>query len=327
MKRFAPLMVATALLLSVALTGCTQTGTSDRLKVVSTIFPQYDWVRQILGDNAENVELTLLLDRGIDMHSYQPTVDDIFRISSCDLFIYVGGESDGWVQDALIEASNPEMVVINMLEVLGDAAQLEEIVEGVQDDHDHEDDEHPPDDHGIAYDEHVWLSLKNAQILCAVITDALSSLDAPNAELYRNNLASYTQKLSVLDAKYRDMVNAAPVKTLLFGDRFPFLYLVKDYGLQYYPAFPGCSTETRATFGLIISLVETVDKLGLKTILVTESSDGRIAQTIISESKDKNQQILVLDSIQSVGYSEMENGATYLTLMAHNLDILEEALR
>ena len=322
-KRCAAILLA--LLLMITASGCRQIGSNGKISVVCTVFPQYDWVRQILGDKADGMNLTMLLDNKIDLHSFQPSVDDIVKISACDLFIYVGGESDEWVNDALKEATNKNMVVINLLDTLGDAAKIEEIIEGMEEEAEESEEVEIEDE--IEYDEHVWLSLKNARIFCAVITSALSSLDAGNAETYKNNLKAYIEKLSALDSEYRTAVNAAPVKTLLFGDRFPFRYLVEDYGLNYYAAFVGCSAETEASFETIIFLANKVNELNLKNIMVTESSDTAIAKTIINNTPGKNQQILVLDSMQSVTSNDVINGATYLSVMENNLNVLKEALK
>lgn len=338
MKRFSILILAVLLLLSTTiLSGCNQKDSNDRISVVCTIFPQYDWVHRILGDKADNMDITVLLNSRVDLHSYQPSVDDIAKISACDLFIYVGGESDEWVDDVLKEATNKDMVVINLLDTLGDAVKAEEIIEGMEEEeHDHDsekegeehvgEDDHEHEDED-EYDEHVWLSLKNAQTFCTAIANALSSLDTDNTGTYQNNLAAYNQKLAALDSEYQTAVNAAPVKTLLFGDRFPFRYLADDYGLSYHAAFAGCSAETEASFETIIFLAGKVDELNLKNIMVTESSDQSIAKTIKNNTVEKNQQILVLDAMQSVASNDITNGTTYLSIMESNLDVLKEALK
>ncbi|MCL2081545.1 MAG: metal ABC transporter substrate-binding protein [Oscillospiraceae bacterium] len=301
-----------------------------RLSVVCTIFPQYDWVRQILGGRAEDFDLTFLLDNRIDLHNYQPSVDDIVKISTCDLFIYVGGESDEWAESVLHSAANPDMIVINLMEILGDDLKLEEL--GIEENtgghgHDHGHDHDGDEEHEDEYDEHVWLSLRHAQTFCAVITDALSSLDPVNAEEYQSNMAAYVRVLSALDAEYTAAVDAAPVKTMLFGDRFPFRYLADDYGIAYLAAFSGCSAETEASFETVIFLAEKVNELNLNTVMVTESSDQAIAKTVIGSTKDKNQQILVLDSLQSVTAGDARGGASYLSVMEKNLNVLKEALK
>jgi len=317
MKRFCA--VTLVLLLGIGmLSGCQQPVADDRISIVCTVFPQYDWVRQILGDNSDDIELTLLLKNNVDLHSYQPSFDDIAGISACDLFIYIGGASDGWVEAALREATNKNMVILNLLDVLGNVAKQEEVQEGMEAENGEEE---------VAYDEHVWLSLRNASLFCSAITDALSSLDSGNSRKYRENLAAYTDKLDSLDAEYKAAADTASVKTLLFGDRFPFRYLTDDYGLDYYAAFLGCSAETEASIKTIVFLTEKVDELNLKSILVTESSNKEIAETIIRESKGNNQQIMVLDSMQSVTSSDVENGVTYLSIMESNLNVLKDALK
>ena len=297
MKKITALLLALMMLTGV-LAGCGKpenTGKAGKLKVVTTIFPEYDWVRAILGDKAENAEVTMLLDNGVDLHSYQPTADDIIKISDCDLFIYVGGESDGWVEDALKEATNKDMQVINLLDVLGEQVKEEEVVEGMEAEEEESEDEDEPE-----YDEHVWLSLKNAETLCNAITDALEEIDPANKDAYAANAASYLEKLAALDGEYQTVVDNAARKTVLFGDRFPFRYLVEDYGLSYYAAFAGCSAETEASFETISFLAGKVDELGLPCVLTIEGAQHKIAETIVQNSAAKNQSILTLDSMQSL---------------------------
>ena len=305
---------------SISAPSASQSG-SKPLKIVTTIFPEYDWVRQILGERAKNVELTMLLDNGVDLHSYQPTADDIIKISDCDLFIYVGGESDGWVEDALKEATNKEMQVINLLDVLGEQVKEEEVVEGMEAEEEESEDEDEPE-----YDEHVWLSLKNAETLCNAITDALEEIDPANKDAYAANAASYLEKLAALDGEYQTVVDNAARKTVLFGDRFPFRYLVDDYGLSYYAAFAGCSAETEASFETISFLAGKVNELGLPCVLTIEGAQHKIAETIVQNTAKKNQSILTLDSMQSTTSTDVENGTTYLSVMESNLDVLKQAL-
>ena len=357
------------------LSGCSGSSSSqtdsDKLQIITTIFPEYDWVRNVIGDRTDRAEVTLLLDNGTDLHSYQPTAKDILKISTCDLFIYVGGESDEWVEDALKNATNKNMKVINLLETLGDSVKEEETVEGMQnggpqgtgdvdhhndgpqppspsdhsedgdndavqhnegdgDDHHHEaDDDHEHHYHEgeIEYDEHVWLSLRNASVLTNAIADTLGELDPSNAEAYKKNADAYAAKLADLDNDYKAVTEAAPVKTLLFGDRFPFRYLVDDYGLKYYAAFVGCSAETEASFETITFLAGKVDELSLHCVMTIERSDNKIAETIIKSSTSKDQKILTLDSLQSVTSKEVESGTTYLGVMESNLSVLKEALK
>lgn len=305
---------------SISAPSASQSG-SKPLKIVTTIFPEYDWVREILGDKADHAEVTMLLDNGVDLHSYQPTADDIIKISDCDLFIYVGGESDGWVEDALKEATNKEMQVINLLDVLGEQVKEEEVVEGMEAEEEESEDENEPE-----YDEHVWLSLKNAETLCNAITDALEEIDLANKDAYAANAASYLEKLAALDGEYQTVVDNAAQKTVLFGDRFPFRYLVDDYGLSYYAAFAGCSAETEASFETISFLAGKVDELGLPCVLTIEGAKHKIAETIVQNTAEKNQSILTLDSMQSTTSTDVENGTTYLSVMESNLDVLKQAL-
>ena len=320
MKKITVLLLALFMLVS-ALAGCgkqNDTNQTDKLSIVTTIFPEYDWVREILGDKADNAEITMLLDNGVDLHSYQPTADDIVKISDCDLFIYVGGESDEWVEDALRNAANGNMKVINLLEVLGDSVKTEEIVEGMQEEEYEYEEE---------ADEHVWLSLKNAKMLVRVISKALQELDPNNKDIYAANADAYVKKLSALDAEYQAAVDAASNKTILFGDRFPFRYLVDDYGLRYYAAFVGCSAETEAGFETISFLAKRVDELKLPCVLTIEGAQHKIAETIVWNTTTKNQKVLTMDSMQSTTTQDVKNGTTYLSVMEKNLSVLKEALR
>ncbi len=291
---------------------------ASKLSIVTTIFPEYDWVRQLVGDKTENTELTLLLGNGVDLHSYQPSIQDVAKISTADIFIYVGGESDGWVTDALKNKKNKDMIVLNLMEILGDNVKEEEIVEGMQAEEDEDEDEHEHhheegeehhhhhdeeaeghhhhhDEDEVEYDEHVWLSLKNAKVICTEITNALCQKDSANATSYKKNLSDYIAQLDDLDAAYSTTVKASSKNTLIFGDRFPFRYLVDDYGLDYYAAFVGCSAETEASFETVIFLSKKVDELGLNSVLKIESGDGKIARTIIQNTKKKNAKVLTLD--------------------------------
>ena len=511
MKKITALLLALLMLVGV-LAGCgkqNDTNKTDKLSIVTTIFPEYDWVREILGDKADNAEVTMLLDNGVDLHSYQPTADDIVKISNCDLFIYVGGESDGWVDNALKNATNKNMKVINLLDVLGDSVKTEEVVEGMQEtehdhDHDHskevstfEDDEvqdrslsdwagdwqstypfvldgtlddafaamaekgemtteeyktyyqngyktditnidiegdhieftyddgkkvgsnykyvgyyiqnwstgtkaamyrfeaedkdsgapvyiefndhmiepaaaehfhirmsnesfdaivdpenswptffpadmtgeeicehmkghdHDEDEdheHEEEKDEHVWLSLKNAEVLVNAISKSLQELDPDNKDTYATNAAAYIEKLSALDGEYQAVVDAATYKTVLFGDRFPFRYLVDDYGLSYYAAFVGCSAETEASFETVSFLAKKVDESKLPCVLTIEGAQHKISETIVQNTAEKNQKVLTMDSMQSTTSKDVANGTTYLSVMEKNLSVLKEAL-
>ena len=314
---------------------------NDKISIVTTIFPEYDWVMNVLGSNPANAEVTLLLDNGVDLHSYQPSADDIMKIATCDMFIYVGGESDGWVEDVLSEAVNKDMVVINLLEVLGDSVKEEEVVEGMQEedehdhhhdededhDHDEEEEHHHHDEDEAEYDEHVWLSLKNAVTCTEAISHALQDkVDPDNSIEYADNSEEYIKKLLSLDEEYQETIGNSRMNTLLFGDRFPFRYLTDDYDLNYYAAFVGCSAETEASFETVTFLSGKIDELNLGCILTIETSDGKIAETVRNNTSTGDQKILVLDSMQSVTMDDINNGVTYLSIMKDNLNVLNEAL-
>ena len=320
---------------------CNTTGSGDKMSIVTTIFSEYDWVMNILGEKKDNADVTLLLDNGIDLHSYQPTPKDIVTISKCDLFIYVGGESDEWVDDALKQAINKDMKVINLMETLGDAVKEEEVIEGMEghdhdheegEDHDHEEGEDHDHDHKheegeVEYDEHVWLSLKNAEVIVKEIGKSLSVIDKENADYYNGNVTTYVNKLKDLDSRYAAAVKAGTKDTLLFADRFPFRYLVDDYNLKYYAAFVGCSAETEASFETIKFLANKVDELGLNVILKIEGSDGGIANTVKDATTNKNQTIMTMDSLQSASTKEYKAGRNYLSVMEQNLTVLKDAVK
>lgn len=327
MKKLIACLLA-GLMMVGALTACSSSttaknGQTDKLSVVCTIFPEYDWVREILGSHAGDADITMLLDNGVDLHSYQPTADDIIKISNCDMFIYVGGESDQWVEDALKESTNKNMVVINLLEILGDTVKEEEVIEGMEAE---EDEAQEEGEEGPEYDEHVWLSLKNAKTFCNYIASKLGELDSTNAGDYSANADAYGKKLDELDKSYQQTVDSAGQKTVLFGDRFPFRYLADDYGLTYYAAFVGCSAETEASFETIAFLSKKVDELGLGSVLTIEGAKHKIAETIVQNTKDKNQAVRTMDSMQSTTSKDVENGTTYLSIMQTNLEVLKDAL-
>lgn len=313
MKRIIVLLLSALMVLSV-LSGCDnkKNNSDNKLKVVTTIFPIYDWVREVLGD--VDVDVEVLLNNGVDLHSYQPSIEDIAKINNADVFMYVGGESDGWVESVL--ESNKNARVVNLLEILGDSVKLEEELEGVEHDHehDHEDEEE--------YDEHVWLSLRNAKKCVEAIKDVLCELDPSNADRYEKNAEEYIEKLELLDQKYMEVVSNSKNNTLVFGDRFPFRYLVDDYNLNYYAAFVGCSTESEASFNTITFLAKKLDDLGLTSILTIEGNNHKIAETIIKNTENKNQEILTLNSMQG----RILEGDTYLSIMEANLEVLKKAL-
>lgn len=326
----------------------TEEASQDIINVVATSFHEYDWLLQVIGDNIDNYNLTLLLDDGVDLHNYEPTVDDIATITTSDLFIYNGGESDAWVSDVL--ATSEDLNTVNVIEVLDNNVMAEVLVEGMEEDedhdHDHDDEseeteesedhdhdeetegseDHDHDDESEETDEHVWLSLENAAIVCAHFADVLSELDAENADTYEANADEYIAQLNELDEAYETMVLEAARDTIIVTDRFPFLYLVSDYGINYYAAFSGCSAETEASFATIIFLAEKADEYDVNYLLTIENGLVDLATTVAENSSDANREILELNSMQSIASADIEAGATYYSIMEENLEVLRLAL-
>ena len=300
--------------------GCgTSTSKDGRYKILTTVYPVYDWLKYIT-EGAENVEVNLLLDDGKDLHSYQPTAEDMVKIRACDLFVYVGGESEKWVNDAaaVYFTADNEKKKVSLLDLLGDQAKQEETVEDMQ----------VEDDEKTGLDEHVWLSVKNARQFCAYLTDTLKTADTANAEVYETNGRIYREKLDAIDARYTAALTEFPKKydTLLFADRFPFRYLMDDYHLKYYAAFAGCSAESEASFETVAFLVNKLDELSLPAVLTIDGSDKKLAKTIIETSKFKDTAILTLNSMQSETDERLKTDGDYLSIMNTNLETLKLAL-
>ena len=322
----------------------------DKASIVATIYPQYDWIQNILGEYSDKVDLKLLIKNGTDLHSYKPSAQDIAAIAKADMVVFVGGESDDWIKKALEATPKAGRMQINLMEVLGDRVKEEEIVEGMQaeeeakeDDHEHHEhaeehehhDEHVAEHHEhhhhdgeVENDEHIWLSLKNAEILVKSLAESVSKIDTANADIYRANAILYTSKLHDLDWAYDSTVSYAQQKAILFGDRFPFRYMVDDYGIKYYAAFVGCSAESEASFETVAFLAGMMDSLSLPAIFTIDGSHSNVARAILNASKkSKNAQILTLNSMQSVTDEQVRSGANYLSIMQSNLEILKKALK
>ena len=291
----------------IVFSACTQTpvnNNDDKTKIVTTVFPLFDWTRNIVGDD-QQIEIILLQDDAGDLHSYQPSAEDILNIINSDLFIYIGGESDEWVQDVL--KSKPDLKTINVMEQIKDRLKQEELVEGMQSDEHEEEDE---------FDEHVWLSLRNASIICEKISDMLTDVCDRDFSL---NLENYCAKLNDLDNKYETTVNTAVNRVLLFADRFPFRYLCDDYGISYYAAFKGCSAESEASFETIRFLSDKLIECNLPVVLCIEGSNQKIAETIIANTQG-DRKICMMDSMQTTIDGD------YLDIMTSNLEVLKTAL-
>ena len=308
---FAALTALTLLFTS----GC-ETSSDGKLHIVCTIFPQYDWVRE-LTEGAQNVEVTLLEDSGADLHNFQPSAADKVAILNSDLFVYTGGESDDWAR-TLLENAEKDVRALDLIEALGERALTEEegIEESGEHDHAHEDET----------DEHIWLSVQNAKVLVSAIQEELCAVDEGNAALYRSNAASYLAELSDLDEAFQETVSSAKRSVLVFADRYPFRYLAHDYGLTCYAAFSGCSAESEASFATILALVRHVEENSLPYVMVLENSTQGIAKQVIDNTKSKDQGILTLNSLQSVTREDIGNGATYLDLVKEDLAVLKTAL-
>ena len=314
-------LTALMLVLIIAVTGlcaCGDTGEkNDKIQIVCTVFPYYDWVRN-LTKGVEDVSVTLLLDSGTDLHSYQPAAADIIKITSSDIFIYTDGTSDKWVADVLKTSANDSSVLLPMMTNLPEESLF--CVEAIgEEEHDHGEEEH-----NHAADEHIWLSIKNAMALCEIIKNVLCDIDPDNCEIYKSNFTGYYTELEALHRAYETTFSECQKNTVVFADRFPFIYLVNDYGLSYHAAFSGCSAESEASFETVKSLAGEIDSLGLSAILITETSDGSVANTVKDSTKDKNQEILVLNALQSVTRDKLAD--SYIDVMTDNLTILKKAL-
>lgn len=353
-NRKSKLLITFAILLaftSLSLSSCAQKNekskNNGKLNVVCTIFPEYDWAKNIIRDNLDKVNLSLVVKNGVDLHSYQPSTADIVEITSADIFIYVGGISDNWVTDVLANSANKNMKIINLMELLGDRVQIKEVVEGMQaceHDHGHTDScsietentkADSTDFDGInfkhtynepVYDEHVWLSLQNAKICCTEIAKALCESLPDYAEDFNNNLSNYTSALDSLDNNFKETVSSAREKTIIVCDRFPFRYLVEDYNLNYYAAFAGCSAETEASFATIAFLAKKLQETGLNAVITIDNSDNKIAETVIQNAKRPDCKILTFDSMQSTTLDDALGGKSYIGTMTNNLKSLKTAL-
>lgn len=314
MKKIIAILLA-AVLLTAAFAGCSGKKPEDgKLKIITTIYPVYEWVRRVT-EGTQNTDVSLLLNKGVDMHSFQPTTKDIVNISSCDVFVYVGGESDEWVGDVLRDASNKNMLTLNLMDALGSLAREEEAVEGMQGEEEEADGE-------AEYDEHIWLSLKNASVLTSYIAEKLGEKDAANKSAYDNNAKKYTADLNALDSRYAEAVKTAKHDTLIFADRFPFRYMMADYNLKYYAAFSGCSAESEASFKTLVFLADKLKELRLDKLMILDGSDGKIARAVMDTAGTKNAEILTLNSMQS----EIGESDSYLGIMENNLTVLQQAL-
>lgn len=309
----------TILVLIVSAAGCskTQQASSKGISVVCATAPLYDWTRKIT-EGTDGTDLSLIIGNGTDLHSFQPSAKDIISIKNADVLVYVGGESDGWIRDALKDPANKNRQVVCLMDVLKDAIVEEEIVEGMQGE---EEDGHEEHEEGPEYDEHVWMSLRLTRRSCKAIEEALEKVSSSNAAKYKDNLDAYDKKLSELDKQYEEMVKGARLDTMVVCDRYPFRYLAEDYKLKYSAAFVGCSAETEASFETVKFLADKVKALDSKAVLIIDNSDGKLAKTVLETAGKSSVKVEVLDSMQSCG-ADLD----YIRTMTDNLEKLKTAL-
>jgi len=317
MKKALSLLLAAAMIFTFsACQNAPAAAETKGIKIVTTIFPAFDFARQVSGDKAS---VKQLLPAGAESHTFEPAPQDIITLQSCDLFIYAGGESDVWIDDILASLGEKAPKTLKMLDCVDPLC--EEFVEGMQHDHehDHEHHEHSEDE----YDEHVWTSPKNAIKITERIAAELSTLDPENAASYEKNAADYIEKLNALDKKLTETINSAKRKTIVVGDRFPFRYLAEHYGLEYYAAFPGCSSDSDAGAQTVIFLTEKVKSEQLPAVLYIEFSTHKVADAIADSAKVG---IELLHSCHNVTDEEVKNGVDYLSLMQQNIETLAKVL-
>ena len=308
-------------ILSFVMTGCHNQVNANRgesLNVVTTIFAPYDFVRQVAGDR---VNLTMLLKPGEESHSYEPTPQDIISIANCDIFIYVGGENDAWIDDIMESIDTSNMKILKLLDMVENKYQEEYVegMDGVQDEHGHD---HNYESHE-EWDEHVWTSPVNAMLICNEITDVLCESDENNSLYYRENNKKYQKELNELDEAFREVINNSNRKTVVFGDRFPLRYFVEEYGLDYYAAFPGCASESEASAATIAFLIDEVKRENIPVVFKIELSNSNMADAIAEDSGCK---VMTFYTCHNLTADDFNKGETYVSLMYRNVESLKEAL-
>lgn len=314
MKIIAKILAFTMLFLCVIqVCACGKSEDEEGISVVCTSFAPFDLAREIAGDGAN---IKMLLSPGADSHSYDPTPKDILAVNKCDIFIYVGGESDVWVEGILSSIDNPNMKIIRLIDCT-EELYCEEYKEGMEHDHEH-------DHNDEEYDEHVWTNPRNAALICEKIAEALCTVDAENAGKYNENLASYKAELSALDEAFKSVVSEGSRKTLVFGDRFPLIYFVKAYGLDYYAAFPGCAADTEPSGATVAFLINKVKEENIPVVFHIELSTGKIADTICEATGASKMQF---NACHNVTKDDFKAGVRYIDLMWDNVKALKAALK
>lgn len=298
----------------------------EKISIIATNFPSYDFARAVAGDKAD---VKMLVKPGAETHSFEPTPQDIIDIKNSKMFVYVGGESDEWIDNALKDINADQTKLVKMMDIVETVE--EETVEGMEHNHEHEEHEHEESEHNheheeheeTEYDEHVWTSIKNSIKIINSIKDELVKVSPENKSYFEDNARTYTEKLVEIDNKFQNIVDNASRKTLVFGDRFPLRYFVEDYGLTYYAAFPGCSEQTEASSKTISFLVEKIKTENIPVVLKIEMSNGNIAKTIADETGSK---VLEFSAAHNISLDDFNSGLTYAKIMENNLTVLEEAL-
>lgn len=323
-------LLLTAVALMIGVSGCRHVSEEsknreDTLRVVTTIFPQYDFVRQIAGEHAE---VSMLLKPGEETHSYEPTPQDILKIQNCDLFIYVGGENDEWVEDILESIDTEKIRQLRLIDCV--ETVNEEHIEGMKEERGHEhgeEDAHRESEHGshetLTPDEHVWTSPENAISIVERITEELVGLDPEHQTEYEENKEAYVKQLEELDDAFREVVRSAKREVILFGDRFPFRYFAEAYELDYYAAFPGCASDTEPSAATMAFLINKVKEEQIPVVLKMELSNENIANAI---AETTHAEVRTFYSCHNLTAREFAEGETYLSMMKKNVETLKEAL-
>lgn len=319
MKRICSVFIALVLAFTVTGCGLDRDKKSDKVSIVTTMFAAYDFAREIAGDRAD---ITLLLKPGADSHSYEPSPKDMAAIDNCDIFIYTGGENDDWVDRIAASSSNKDMKIIKMLDLVD--KYEEEITEGMEhhEGHNHDED-HDHDEDTSEWDEHVWTDPENAMIISKKIADTLALADYRGKDYYMGNYKKYEKELKDLDEEFRILIDNAKRKEVIFGDRFPLRYFVEAYGLTYYAAFPGCTSESEPSAKTVAFLIDKVKTDNIPVIFTIELSNGNIAKTI---AKNTGTKVLTFYTCHNISKDDFEKGETYVSLMRRNLVTLKEAL-
>jgi len=285
----------------------------DGLSIVTTIFPAYDFARAVAGDAAQ---VNMLVPAGAEIHSFEPTPADIIAISEADVIVYIGGESESWVDSVLQSIDTNSIKIVKLIDTV--TPEEEELVEGMGEEHKHE-----LKTEEVEYDEHIWTSPQNAVKMVQAVSDALCNVDKDNEIIYQNNAASYIEQISQIDEAIQQIVSSAKRKVLVFGDRFPFLYFAKEFGLSYRAAFPGCSSETETSAATMAHLIDYVQTEKIPYIYYIELSNQNVAKAIAEQTRAG---LLLLHSCHNVTKSDFEAGVTYVSLMRQNIENLQKGL-